>query len=134
MKKFVLIGTLLLSTTAIANNNTLPSRPVITNNNVKFGNAVIQVEKKPIQVEKPKEGKPTNKLISSDEFPSVDGYFEGPLPQVIINDKPEGGDGEGSGGDEIIEVGLFPQPVCDCVGNIHIDPIIDTSDNQGATE
>ena len=143
MKKFILIITLLLSTTAFAGNNTLPSRPVITNNNVKFGNAVIQVEKKPIQVEKPKEGKPTNKLESSDEFPLVDGYFEGPLPQVIINDgyfegplpqviiNDNPGDGEGSGGDDIVEVGIL-EPKCACVGNIFVDPI--RPDDQGATE
>ena len=144
MRKFIILGTLLFASTAIAGNNILPLRPGITNNNLMFGSAVIQVEKAPIQVEKPKKGKPTNKLESSDEFPLVDGYFEGPLPEVIINDGhfegplPEviiddnPGDGEGSGEDDIIEVGLFPEPLCACVGNIHIDPI--RPDDQGTTE
>ena len=132
MRKFIILGTLLFAFTAMAGNNILPLRPGITNNNVMFGTAVIQVEKAPIQVEKPKKGKPSNKLELSDEFPSVDGYFEGPLPEVIFTGELEGGDGEGSGGDNIIEVGLFPEPVCACVGNIHIDPI--RPDDQGATE
>jgi hypothetical protein len=132
MKKLILISSLLLSTTAFAGNNILPLRPGITNNNIMFGAAVIQVEKAPIKVEKPKKGKPTNKLESSDEFPLVDGYFEGPLPEVIFTGELEGGDGEGSGGDDIVEVGLFPEPVCACIGNIHIDPI--RPDDQGATE
>ena len=132
MRKFIILGTLLFTSTAIAGNNILPLRPGITNNNVMFGTEVIQVEKKPIQVEKPKKGKPTNKLETSDEFPLVDGYFEGPLPEVIFTGELEGGEGEGSGEDDIIEVGLFPEPVCACVGNIHIDSI--RSDDQGATE
>ena len=115
MRKFIILGTLLFASTAIAGNNILPLRPGITNNNVMFGTAVIQVEKAPIQVEKPKKGKPTNKLESSDEFPSVDGYFEGPLPEVIFTGELEGRDGEGSSVDEITEVGLFPQPYYYCI-------------------
>ena len=121
MRKFIILGTLLFASTAIAGNNILPLRPGI-NNNLMFGSAIIQVEKAPIQVEKPKKGKPTNKLETSDEFPLVDGYFEGPLPEVIFTGELEGRDGEGSSVDDIIEVGLFPQPVCACVGNIFVDP------------
>jgi hypothetical protein len=130
MKNLILISSLLFSTIAFAGNNILPLRPGITNNNIMFGAAVIQIEKAPIQVEKPKKGKPTNKLESSDEFPSVDEYFEGPLPEVIFTGEQQGGDG--SDRDDIIEVGLFPEPICACVGNIHVDPI--RPDDQGATE
>ncbi len=52
MKNFIILGTLLFTTSAFAGNNILPLRPGITNNNVMFGTEVIQVEKKPIQVEK----------------------------------------------------------------------------------
>lgn len=130
MRKFIILGTLLFASTAIAG-NILPLTPGTTTNNIMFNNVVaMQVEKSRPVHKDIKKGKPTNKLESSDEFPSVDEYFEGPLPEVIFTGELEGGDG--SDGDDIIEVGLFPQPVCACVGNIFVDPI--RPDDQGATE
>ena len=130
MRKFIILGTLIFASTAMAG-NILPLTPGTTTNNIMFNNVVaMQVEKSRPVHKDIKKGKPANKLESSDEFPSVDGYFEGPLPEVIFTGELEGGDG--SDGDDIIEVGLFPQPVCACVGNIFVDPI--RPDDQGATE
>ena len=133
MRKFIILGTLLFASTAIAGNNILPLTPGITTNNIMFNNVVaMQVEKSHPVHKDIKKGKPTNKLESSDEFPSVDEYFEGPLPEVIFTGELEGGDGEGSGGDDIVDVGLFPEPVCACVGNIFVDPVRPA--DQGVTE
>ena len=132
MKKLILISSLLLSTTAFAGSNILPLNPGVATNNVMFNNVIaMQVEKSHPAHKDIKKGKPTNKLESSDEFPSVDGYFEGPLPEVIFTGELEGGDGDGSGGDDVVEVGLL-EPRCACVGNIFVDPI--RTDDQGATE
>jgi hypothetical protein len=132
MKKFIILGTLLFASSAIAG-NILPLTPGTTTSNIMFNNVVaLQVEKSHPVHKGIKKGKPSNKLESSDEFPSVDGYFEGPLPEVIFTGELEGGDGEGSGGDDIVEVGLFPEPVCACVGNIIVDYTL--PDDQGATE
>jgi hypothetical protein len=129
MRKFIILGTLLFASTAIAG-NILPLTPGTAINNIMFNNVVaMQVEKSHPVHKDIKKGKPTNKLESSDEFPSVDEYFEGSLPEVIIDDNP--GDGEGSGGDDVVEVGLL-EPKCACVGNIFVDPI--RPDDQGATE
>ena len=147
MRKFILIGAVLFSTTALAGGNILSLTPHNTlqltpngANGVMFTDVALLQSEKPhhdIKIDKAtkgKLGKPTNKLQSTDEFPSVDGYFEGPLPQVIINDKPEGGDEEGSGGDgvEVTEVPVDLERRCACVGNIFVDPI--RPDDQGATE
>lgn len=142
MRKFILISAMLFSTTAIAGGNILSltphsNLPLTPNgaNNIMFNDVALLQSEKPqhsIKIDKitrGKLGKPTNKLELSDEFPSVDGYFEGPLPKVIFNDD----NGEGSGGDEIVEVGLFPEPVCACVGNIFVDPTI-PPDDLGTTE
>ena len=132
MRKFIILGTLLFASTAIAG-NILPLTPGTTTNNIMFNNVVaLQVEKLHPVHKGIKKGKPSNKLESSDEFPSADGYFEGPLPEVIFTGELEGGNGEGSGGDDIVEVGLFPEPKCACVGNILVDPI--HPNDQGATE
>jgi len=123
MRKIIILGTLLFTTSTFAG-NILPLTPGTTTNNIMFNNVVaMQVEKSRPVHKDIKKGKPTNKLESSDEFPSVDEYFEGPLPEVIFTGELEGGDGEGSGGDDIVEVGLFPEPRCACVGNIFVDPV-----------
>ena len=125
MRKFIILGTLIFASTAMAG-NILPLTPGTTTSNIMFNNVVaMQVEKSHPVHKDIKKGKPTNKLESSDEFPSVDEYFEGPLPEVIFN-------GELEGGDDIVEVGLFPEPVCACVGNIIVDYTL--PDDQGATE
>ena len=144
MRKFILIGAVLFSTTALAGGNILSLTPHNTlqltpngANGVMFTDVALLQSEKPhhdIKIDKAtkgKLGKPTNKLQSTDEFPSVDGYFEGPLPEVIFTGELEGGDGDGSGGDDIVEVGIL-EPKCACVGNIFVDPI--RPDDQGATE
>lgn len=133
MRKFIILGTLLFASTAMAG-NILPLTPGTTTNNIMFNNVVaLQVEKLHPVHKGIKKGKPSNKLESSDEFPSVDGYFEGPLPEVIFTGELEGGggDGESTGGDDIVEVGLL-EPKCACVGTIFVDPI--RPDDQGATK
>ena len=119
MRKFIILGTLLFASTAIAG-NILPLTPGTTTSNIMFNNVVaMQVEKSHPVHKNTRKGKPTNKLESSDEFPSVDEYFEGPLPEVIFTGELEGRDGEGSSVDEITEVGLFPQPHYYCIDCIN---------------
>jgi len=102
MKKFILIGSLLLSTTAFAGNNILSLSPGITTNNVMFGDAIsIQVEKAH-PTEKIMKGKPINKLETSDEF-AIDDSSDGEISIDIV---------------EVDHSDLEPR--CACIGIDHI--------------
>ena len=145
MRKFILIGAVLFSTTAFAGGNIISLTPHNTlqltpsgANGIMFKDVALLQSEKPhhdIKIDKAtkgKLGKPTNKLQSTDEFPLVDGYFEGPLPEVIFTGELEGGDGSGGDGVEVTEVPVDLERRCACIGNLFVDPI--RPDDQGSTE
>ena len=118
MKKVVLIFSLLLSTTALAGNNLLTLSPGATTSNIMFNNVVaIQTEKPQIHkdMKSIKKGKPSNRLETSDEFPTDDVLIDDNGEVVVITTDPREWKG-------IEEGGWVPElePRCACIGIDHI--------------
>lgn len=126
MKKFILIGVLMLSTSAFAGSNILPLSPGVATNNVMFNNVVALQVEKVHPTKNIKKDKPSNKLEQS-----ADEYFEGPLPEVIFTEKLD----DDNNGDKIIDDndnevvikidpresnGEWLEPKCACIGIDHI--------------
>ena len=118
MKKLVLISSLLLSTTAFAGNNLLTLSPGVTTSNIMFNNvAVIQTEKPQIHkdLKSIKKGKPSNRLETSDEFPTDDVIIDdnGDVVEITIDPREWKGIEEGGWVPEL-------EPKCACIGIDHI--------------
>ena len=116
MKKLFLISFLLTSTSAIAGNNLLTLSPGVTTSNIMFNNVVaIQTEKPQIHkdLKSIKKGKPSNKLETTDEYPTDDVLIDDNGDVVVITIDPREWKG-------IEEGGWVPElePKCACIGNI----------------